>query len=79
MLGRIFMGLTGTQQWLNYMYQQKTLEGKELNAVNVCTIIWASTQENLSSVVANNKGTDQPAHPRRLISACSFAGEISIV
>ena len=30
---------------------------------------WASTQENLSSVFGNNKGVDQPAHPRRLISA----------
>ena len=27
------------------------------------------TRENLSSGFANNKGTDQPAHPRRLISA----------
>ena len=26
-------------------------------------------QENLYSVFANNKYTDQPAHPRRLISA----------
>ena len=31
-------------------------------------IIWASTRENLSSGFANNKGADQPAHPRRLIS-----------
>ena len=31
-------------------------------------IIWASTRENLSLGVANNKGPDQPAHPRRLIS-----------
>ena len=31
--------------------------------------IWASTRENLSSVFANNKGADQPAHPRSLISA----------
>ena len=52
--------------------------------------IWASTRENLSSVFANNKGTDQPAHPRSLISAfvirllehiiSKFAtGEVSIV
>ena len=27
------------------------------------------TQENLSSGLANNKGTDQPVPPRRLISA----------
>ena len=32
-------------------------------------IIWASTPENLSSGLANNKGADQPAHPRSLISA----------
>ena len=25
--------------------------------------------ENMSSRLANNKGTDQPAHPRRLLSA----------
>ena len=31
--------------------------------------IWPLTRENLSSVFANNKGADQPAHPRRLISA----------
>ena len=31
--------------------------------------IWAATGENLSSEFANNKGTDQPAQPRRLISA----------
>ena len=30
--------------------------------------IWASTQENLSFGFANNKGADQPAHPRSLIS-----------
>ena len=30
---------------------------------------WASSRENLSSVFANNKGADQPAHPRSLISA----------
>ena len=31
--------------------------------------IWASTLENLSSGLTNSKGTDQPAHPRSLISA----------
>ena len=30
---------------------------------------WASTQENLSSVFANNKSADQPEHPHSLISA----------
>ena len=33
------------------------------------TCIWASSQDNLSSVFANNKGADQTAHPRSLISA----------
>ena len=39
-------------------------------------MIWASTRENLSSVIANNKGarsadagTDQTAQPHSLISA----------
>ena len=31
--------------------------------------IWASMQENLSSWFVNDKGADQPAHPRNLISA----------
>ena len=30
---------------------------------------WASTRENLSSGVANNKGADQPVHLHSLISA----------
>ena len=33
------------------------------------TFNWASSRENLSSGFTNNKGADQPAHPRRLISA----------
>ena len=33
------------------------------------SIIWASTQENLSLGFANNMGADQPAHPRSLFSA----------
>ena len=33
------------------------------------TISRASTRENRSLGFANNKSTDQPAHPRRLISA----------
>ena len=32
-------------------------------------MIGASTRENLSSGVCENTGADQPAHPRRLISA----------
>ena len=31
-------------------------------------IIWASTRETLTLLLANNKGTDQPAHTRSLIS-----------
>ena len=37
------------------------------NASN--NMIWASTRENLSSGVANNKGAGQSAHSSRLISA----------
>ena len=29
---------------------------------------WTATAKKLSSVICNNKGTDQPAHPRSLIS-----------
>ena len=36
---------------------------------SLCFKIWASTRENLSSEVGKNTGADQPAHPRRLISA----------
>ena len=35
----------------------------------VVNIKWASTRENLTLVYVNNKGADQPAHSRRLISA----------
>ena len=31
--------------------------------------MWAKMQANLSSVFANDKGGDKPAHPRSLISA----------
>ena len=31
--------------------------------------IWASMRETLTVMLANNKGADQPAHPRSLISA----------
>ena len=40
-----------------------------LHSKLLCTNNWAATQENLSSMVANNKGADQPAHPGSLISA----------
>ena len=29
---------------------------------------WTATAKHLSSVICNNKGADQPAHPRSLIS-----------
>ena len=32
-------------------------------------IIWASTRETLELLLVNNKGADQPAHPRSLINA----------
>ena len=32
-------------------------------------VTWASTPDNLSLGVANNKGVDQPVHLHRLISA----------
>ena len=44
----------------------------QCNSPFVCAAtpyIWASMRENLSSMFANNKGADQPAHPRRLINA----------
>ena len=31
--------------------------------------MWTSTPENPTLLPANNKGTDQPAHPRRLVTA----------
>ena len=42
--------------------------GLPYNMVGI-SMKWTSTQENLSSGFANNKGADQPGHPYRLISA----------
>ena len=39
----------------------------------------ASKRENLSSGFVNNKGTGQPAHPRRLISAFVIRFFVSII
>ena len=39
----------------------------------------ASARENLFSEFANNKGTDKPAHPRRLISAFAIRSLESII
>ena len=41
--------------------------------------IWASMSENLSSVLANNKGTDQPAHTCSLIRAFVIPSFESII
>ena len=41
----------------------------KITAISMLIYKWASTLENLSSGFANNTGADQPAHPRRLISA----------
>ena len=38
-------------------------------AVEILVIKWALARENLSSGFANSTGADQPAPPRRLISA----------
>ena len=40
-----------------------------ITAAENCTLMWASMQENLSSVFANNKGADQLAHPCSPINA----------
>ena len=45
------------------------LAKEPLTYIRVPRKFWASTRENLSSEFANNKGADQPAHPRSLISA----------
>ena len=44
-------------------------KNKEAITKEILVINWASTRENLSSGFANNTGADQPAHPRRLVSA----------
>ena len=46
------------------MFPNRRIEPASYSVVG----IWVSVQENLSSVFANNKGTDQPAHQRSLIS-----------
>ena len=63
----------GKKQETNALQQRY----KNLCAISVCfalafKYIWASTQENLSSPFANNKGADQPAHLHRLISTFVF-------
>ena len=41
--------------------------------------VWATSWENLSMPYANNKGADQPAHPRSLISAFVIRSLDSII
>ena len=52
-------------------------EGEEIN--NGLGMKWAATQENLSWWFLNNKGADQPAHPRSLISVFVFCLFESII
>ena len=40
---------------------------------------WTTSWENLFMPYANNKGTDQPAHPRSLISAFVVRSQDSII
>ena len=56
--------------FLYYLSFKRGLSLKETEwAAKIIFHNWALTQENLSSGYANNKGADQPAHPRSLISA----------
>ena len=50
--------------WFGYLAYTK------ITQISLCcaNTIWASTQEKWSLVFVNNKGTDQPAHARRLVS-----------
>ena len=50
-----------------------------IDSPSLLKMTWASTPENLSSGVANNKGADQPAHPHSLISACGICLLKSII
>ena len=43
--------------------------GKKIRIRINIDFTWAPNPENLSSGFVNSKGTDQPARPRRLISA----------
>ena len=46
---------------------------------NMIQTNWASTLENLSFGLVNNKGADQPVHPRSVISAFYFCSLKSII
>ena len=64
------MRLLGLIACFHYLNFTRGLSLKETEwAAKILFHNWASTQENLSLGFANNKGTDQPAHPHSLISA----------
>ena len=44
------------------------IQWNEVDLVSLM-VIWATVREKLNLLYANNKGTDQSAHPRRLIGA----------
>ena len=68
---------------VNIIYKQTLLgtlpEVKEARKPGLQHNIFASMQKPLTFMLASNKGTDQRAHPRRLISAFDicFLKEIS--
>ena len=56
-------------QWLGASLDVNENQGVVVSFLVRQQEIWATTRENLLRGVANNEGADQPAHPRRLISA----------
>ena len=59
---------------LMYIEERSLLICKFSIFVRCCFIkIWTTPWENLFMPYANNKGTDQPGHPRSLISTLLFA------
>ena len=61
-----------TRQKSRFIFPTKVLICKKTKDKSNCWLtwyIWATSWENLFMPHANNKGTDQPAHPHKLISA----------
>ena len=56
-------------QWLGASLDVNENQGVVVSFLVRQPEIWTTTRENLFRGFANNKGADQPAHPRRLISA----------
>ena len=52
------------------MSEKYVLENTMVLKICRADLIWAMSWENLFMAYANNKGADQPAHPRSLISTC---------